>query len=91
MSRTDNDTNLPDGWKAVGSSGALYRKFEFDAYSGTSEFLEKLSDLSESTGIYPDLSFASKHVNVTIHAPDEGESDDPQKKFAAEAAALISG
>jgi len=91
MSRKDNEQDLPEGWKAVGSSGTLYRKFEFDAYDGTREFLDKLAELSEDTGIYPDLSFASKHVNVTIHAPDEGESKDPQHKFAADAAALISG
>jgi len=91
MDRQDKNATAPEGWKVVGSSGALYRKFEFDAYDGTREFLDKLAELSERSGIYPDLSFASKHVNVTIHAPEEGESPDQQHEFAAEAAAFVSG
>lgn len=91
MDRQDNEQTLPEGWKTVGSSGALYRKFEFESYDGTSAFLEKLAALSEETGIYPDLSFASKHVNVTVHAPGDDEEPGPRHAFAAQAATFVTG
>lgn len=88
MDRQGKDPIMPDGWREVSSSGALFRKFEFEAYDGTREFLDKLAELSERSGIYPDLSFASKHVNVTVHAPEAEEDKAEQYQFAADASAL---
>ncbi|MCX8100275.1 MAG: 4a-hydroxytetrahydrobiopterin dehydratase [Geminicoccaceae bacterium] len=76
-----------EGWERIGRSGSLFRRFEFQAYAETRLFLERLAALSERTGIHPDLSFGTKHVNVTVHgaqgAPGEGEF-----AFAEEAARL---
>jgi len=48
----------------------LFRRFEFDSYTATRTFLDALEALSKEQGYYPDLSFATKHVNVTVQARD---------------------
>ena len=73
---------LPEHWKAVKSSGALHRRFEFDNYSEVSAFLETYAKLSEETGVYPDLSFATTYVNVTIPSGEDEEAISLQHAFA---------
>jgi len=77
----------PEGWQRIGRQRSLFRRFEFVAYAETRVFLERLAALSERTGIHPDLSFGSKHVNVTIHGAS-GEPDERELAFAREAARL---
>lgn len=77
---------VPDGWTSTGRSGGLHRRFEFEAYANTSEFLDRLTELSKARGLYPDLNFASRHVNVTIYA-DTGGID--AGSFAAAVTALV--
>ncbi|MGV6847397.1 MAG: 4a-hydroxytetrahydrobiopterin dehydratase [Marinibacterium sp.] len=61
----------PEGWKEIGSSGSFHRRFDFDDYASTSGFLDRLAELSEETGIFPDLSFATKYVSVTLHTSED--------------------
>lgn len=84
----DLDADLPEGWSAVDRAGALFRRFEFQAYSETRNFLNRLAELSERTGRYPDLSFGRRHVNVTIHPEAESGTPDTGSAFAAEASTL---
>jgi pterin-4a-carbinolamine dehydratase len=67
---------VPDGWKAVARPPSLFRRFEFASYAQTRAFLDRLAELSQQTGLYPDLGFSTTHVNVTLHgeagaAPDQ--------------------
>ncbi|MCS6876659.1 MAG: 4a-hydroxytetrahydrobiopterin dehydratase [Geminicoccaceae bacterium] len=77
----------PQGWQRIGRQRSLFRRFEFAAYAETRLFLERLAALSERTGIYPDLSFGTKHVNVTVHGAS-GEPGEAEVAFALEVARL---
>lgn len=81
-------TMIPSGWTAVARPPALFRRFEFGSYAQTRAFLDRLAALSERTGLYPDLSFGPKHVNVTIHGRDGGTPGAGERAFAVEAATL---
>lgn len=65
-----DDHGLPEGWQTVKSPPALFRRFEFADYAQTREFLDKLAELSEETGLHPDLSFGKTYANVTIAIAD---------------------
>lgn len=58
------------GWEVRERPPMLFRRFEFDSYTATRTFLDALEALSKEQGYYPDLSFATKHVNVTVQARD---------------------
>lgn len=61
----------------------LERRFEFDDYEGTREFLDKSEKLSEAESYYPDLSFSRVHVSVALHCEDGAtELSDKVKRFA---------
>ena len=80
----------PEGWTEVERPPALYRRFEFAAYSETRVFLNRLAGLSKETGLYPDLSFARTYVNVTVYDDDEGGAvvGAEARTFAARAEAI---
>ncbi len=59
-----------DGWTHNERLANLYRRFSFNDYAGTRDFLDRLADLSKETGCYPDISFGKIYANVTIHAAD---------------------
>lgn len=48
----------------------LYRRFEFDSYASTRDFLDRLADLSERCGYYPNVDFGTTYVRVGIEAVD---------------------
>jgi len=66
----------------------LFRRFEFGDYAATRGFLDALEQLSKDQGYYPDLSFASKHVNVTVQARDGKALNQVDYEFAARVSAL---
>jgi 4a-hydroxytetrahydrobiopterin dehydratase len=78
---------IPQGWQAQQKSTLLTRRFEFADYTATRDFLDRLAQLSEKTGYYPDLNFAKTHVNVSLAA--RGDSlDSTDYRFAGEVAEL---
>jgi len=46
----------------------LERRIEFPDYESNRHFLEKLNDLSEQEGRFPDISFGRTYVNITLRA-----------------------
>jgi pterin-4a-carbinolamine dehydratase len=86
--RTPAAATAPPGWEAGERPPLLFRRFEFGSYAETRVFLDRLAALSQRAGLYPDLSFASRHVNVTIRGRDGGALGDAERAFAVEAAAL---
>jgi pterin-4a-carbinolamine dehydratase len=80
--------SLPEGWKAVPTPPSLFRRFEFGSYPDTRAFLERLSGLSQVTGLYPDLGFGRTYVNVTIYGKDGEMPGRAEIEFASRAAAL---
>ena len=44
----------------------LEKRFEFDSYDSTRDFLDRLGDHSEAIQRFPDISFGRTYVNITI-------------------------
>ncbi len=63
--------DVPTGWESRGKPAALFRRFEFDRYGQTRDFLDALAALSESSGVHPqNINFGSKYVNITLDAQE---------------------
>ena len=70
----------------------LEKRFEFESYNSTRDFLDKLGDHSEAIQRFPDISFGKTYVNITLR-PESDETDavltDADRSFAVEIDALI--
>ena len=70
----------------------LERRFEFESYSATRDFLDRLGQHSEAAQRFPDISFGRTYVNITLRPDEDGESaqlSDADHAFAAEIDALF--
>lgn len=83
------DTNAAPGWEVRAKPPLLFRRFEFDGYPATRAFLDALETLSKDAGYYPDLGFATKHVNVTVQARDGTALSPADYEFATRVTDLI--
>lgn len=83
------ETSAAPGWEARDKPPLLFRRFEFEGYAATRAFLDALARLSKETDYYPDLGFASKHVNVTVQARDGHALAPADYEFAARVTALF--
>jgi pterin-4a-carbinolamine dehydratase len=81
-------SRCPEGWTEVEQPPLLYRRFEFAAYPEARAFLARLADLSQETGLYPDLSFGRTHVNVTVDCSEGAAVGAEEREFVARADAL---
>tara|TARA_Y100001968_G_scaffold326293_1_gene369068 strand:- start:938 stop:1189 length:252 start_codon:yes stop_codon:yes gene_type:complete len=64
-----------DKWQQRKRPIRLERRFEFETYDKTRDFLDRLGDLSEKAKRFPDISFGKTYVNITIR-PEEDLGDD---------------
>jgi pterin-4a-carbinolamine dehydratase len=78
----------PEGWSLVQHPPSLFRRFQFASYRDTRAFLDRLTGLSEETGLYPDLGFGPTHVNVTVYGADGKAPGSKEIEFASRAAGL---
>ena len=61
---------------------SLSKRYVFSTYAENRDFLDRVADLSEETGIYPDISFGRDYANLSIN-PSEGEGlTDAEHAFA---------
>jgi pterin-4a-carbinolamine dehydratase len=68
--------DIPEGWESRGTQATLFRRFTFERYGQTRDFIDALSALSESGGVHPqNISFGTTYANVTLDAKAEGEVD----------------
>ena len=77
------------GWEARGRPLTLFRRFEFDDYNGTRNFLDALEVLSKEHDYYPDLSFGTKYVNVTVKPRDDEAITEEDRNFAQLVTGLV--
>lgn len=61
-----NTPELPQGWTQQKLPPAANRRYTFDAYATTRDFLDRLADWSEQQGVYPNLSFGRDYATVTL-------------------------
>lgn len=64
---------MSDTWQVRKRPARLEGRLEFPDYTATRDFLDRLSELSEREGRYPNLSFGRTYVNITLDSGDEGE------------------
>lgn len=67
-----------------GGPKTIHRRFEFDSYAGTREFLDRLAELSERCGFYPDIDFGTTYVRVSIEAAGQELLAEEGPAFVAE-------
>ena len=61
-------------WEQRNRPIRLEKRFEFDNYQKTRDFLDLLGELSEARSLYPDISFGKTYVNITLR-PESEEND----------------
>ena len=79
-------------WQERKRPVCLERRFEFDGYSSTRDFLDKLGEHSEATQRFPDISFGSTYVNITLRPEADGDEEqlsEADHAFAAQIDALL--
>ena len=53
-------------WEERESPLRIERRFEFDNYQQSSRFMKEIDSLCKENKIYPNISFGSKFVSITI-------------------------
>jgi pterin-4a-carbinolamine dehydratase len=76
--------DLPNGWETRDKPPSLLRRFMFNSYTDTREFLDALAALAEETGVHPEkINFGSTYVNITLEAADGVELTEGDYALAA--------
>ena len=81
-----------DQWHERKRPVCLERRFEFESYNATRDFLDRLGDFSEAKQRFPDISFGRTYVNITLRPESEGDDSqlsDDDRSFALEIDALF--
>ena len=69
-------TDTPEGWEARGTQATLFRRFAFERYAQTRDFIDAVSALAQTRGVHPQsLNFGSTYANVTLDPNAAGEVD----------------
>ena len=65
-----------EGWESRGQAKTLFRRFAFERYAQTRDFMDALSELAQAQGVHPqNINFGSTYVNVTLDPTDSGEAN----------------
>ena len=62
----------------------MERRLEFSDYDALRDFLDASAELSEQTGIFPNLSFGRTYVNLTLFADEDSGEIGPEAQGFAE-------
>lgn len=83
---------LMNKWELRNRPVRLERRFEFETYDLTRDFLDRLGALSESIGRFPDISFGKTYVNITLRPDNDDDSIELSEKdhnFATQISGLL--
>jgi pterin-4a-carbinolamine dehydratase len=79
----------PD-WTLRKRPPCLDRRIQFPDYDTLRDFLDRLADLSEAEGLYPDISFGRDYARITVQAPEGATAiEAEQEAFARRIDALL--
>jgi len=79
-----------DQWQERKRPVCLERRYEFDSYVATRDFLDRLGEHSEATQRFPDISFGRTYVNITLRPDaDDAPISEADRSFAAEIDGLL--
>ena len=63
-------------WETRGKTQTLFRRFNFERYAQTRDFMDALSELAQADGVHPqNINFSSTYVNVTLDPTDSGQAN----------------
>lgn len=69
-------SDTAEGWESRGNQATLFRRFSFERYGQTRDFVDAMSALTEKMGVHPqNINFGSTYVNVTLDAKADGAAD----------------
>ena len=81
-----------EGWRQKNRPECLEKRFEFESYEKTRDFLDALGTFSEKVSRFPDISFGKTYANITIRPWDKNEKEEISKvdhEFATQIDLLI--
>ena len=68
-----------EGWRQKNRPECLEKRYEFESYEKTRDFLDSLGDFSEKVSRYPDISFGKTYANITIRPSEDNEKEEISK------------
>ena len=68
-----------EGWRHKNRPECLEKRYEFESYEKTRDFLDALGDFSEKVSCYPDISFGKTYANITIRPSEDNEKEEISK------------
>ena len=78
-----------EGWERRDRPPTLFRRFTFERYAQTRDFLDALAAAGEACGLHPqNINFGTTYVNVTLEAADSSALSGAHEAFARQIAAL---
>ena len=81
-----------EGWRQKNRPECLEKRFEFESYEKTRDFLDTLGDFCEKVNRFPDISFGKTYANITIRPLENDEKEEISKvdhHFATQIDVLI--
>ena len=64
-----------EGWRQKNRPECLEKRFEFESYEKTRDFLDVLGDFCEKVNRFPDISFGKTYANITIRPLENMEKE----------------
>mgnify|MGYP001295249232 CR=1 FL=1 len=68
-----------EGWRQKKRPECLEKRFEFESYAKTRDFLDALGLFCEQLNRFPDISFGKTYVNITIRPLENSEKEEISK------------
>ena len=81
-----------EGWRQKNRPECLEKRFEFESYEKTRDFLDALGVFCENLNRFPDISFGKTYANITIRPSETNEIEEISKvdhEFATQIDLLI--
>ena len=66
-------------WREKKRPKCLEKRFEFESYEKTRDFLDALGDFCEKETRFPDISFGKTYANITIRPLENQEKEEISK------------
>ena len=66
-------------WRQKNRPECLEKRFEFESYEKTRDFLDDLGDFCEELNRFPDISFGKTYANLTIRPLEDNEKEEISK------------
>ena len=68
-----------EGWRQKNRPECLEKRFEFESYEKTRDFLDDLGCFCEKVNRFPDISFGKTYANITIRPLENNEKEEISK------------